>query len=122
MRMMTELVACLSTGKGSWNHINKLIKSYEWDNIFLITNEFGYENFNPEKKVEMIVVDTNKNLEELREEIISKLKGRIKGTEIALNLISGSGKEHMALLSSLLKIGVGVRFVDLDEESRVKEV
>ena len=41
--------------------------------------------------------------------------------ETAVNLISGDGKEHMALLSALLKLGVGIRLIALTKEG-VKEV
>jgi hypothetical protein len=44
------------------------------------------------------------------------LKDKIKGTEVALNLVSGTGKEHMAILAALLKLGVGIRLVALTKE------
>ena len=52
---MADLVACVSTGKGTWLQVAGLIKRQEWDNIFLITNQFGKENFKPEKKANMIL-------------------------------------------------------------------
>jgi len=42
---MTELVACLSTGKGTWGHVSRLIADGTWEKIILITNDFGKENF-----------------------------------------------------------------------------
>ena len=45
-----------------------------------------------------------------------KLKGKFKGTEIALSIASGSGKEHMALISALMSVPVGVRFTALTKE------
>ena len=118
---MTDLVACLSTGKGTWTHVKGVISGCEWDNIFLITNEFGREKFSSEKKVELIVVDSNKQLLELVEDIKKQLKDKISGTEVALNLASGTGKEHMAILSAVLKLGIGVRLVALAKEG-VKEI
>jgi len=118
---MTDLVACLSTGKGTWTHVKGVISGCEWDNIFLITNEFGREKFSSEKKVELLVVDSNKQLLELVEDIKKQLKDKISGTEVALNLVSGTGKEHMAILSAVLKLGLGVRLVALAKEG-VKEI
>ena len=43
---MTELIACLSTGKGTWGHVARLMQDQEWDKIYLITNDYGKENFN----------------------------------------------------------------------------
>jgi len=113
---MTELIACLSTGKGTWGHVNRLMQDQEWDNIFLITNDFGKENFTAEKPVEFIVIDANKGMKEVRDELYTKLKEKIKGTEVALNIVSGTGKEHMALLSAVLKLGVGIRLTALTKE------
>lgn len=116
-----DLVACVSTGKGTWGHVGRLIGDGEWDNIFLITNEFGKENFSHEKKFEMVVVNDRTGFEELRGAMIDGMKGKLKGTEVAVNLVSGSGKEHMCLVSALLKLGVGVRFFALTADG-VKEL
>ena len=117
---MVELVACLSTGKGTLAHVNGVINGQEWDSIFLIADEFA-KDFKSEKNAELILIDSNKFLTEIVDEIRNKLKDKIKGTEVALNLISGSGKEHMAVLSALLKLGLGIRLVALTKEG-VKEV
>jgi len=113
---MTELVACLSTGKGTWGHVGRMIQEQEWEKIFLITNEFGKENFTAEKPAEFIVIDTNKGIKDIRDEIEQKLKGQIKGLEVGVNIISGSGKEHMALIGALLKLGVGIRPIALTKD------
>ena len=38
---MTDLIACISSGKGTWGHVARIIDGQEWNNIFLITNDFG---------------------------------------------------------------------------------
>ena len=108
---MTELIACLSTGKGTWGHVSKLIEDGNFSKVFLITNEFGQENFNKHEKAEFIVVNFRQGLKEMRDEMYNKLKEKInqEETEVALNLVSGEGKEHMALVSALLKLGMGIR-------------
>jgi len=58
---------------------------------------------------------------ELVEDIKKQLKDKISGTEVALNLVSGTGKEHMAILSAILKLGLGLRFIALTKDG-VKEV
>ena len=118
---MTSLVACLSTGKGTWGHVSRLIADGQWDKIFLITNEFGKENFNNEKQAELISVDSRKGLEDLREDIKNALKGKINDTEVAINFISGEGKEHMAMVSAIIQLGLGVRFFALTKDG-VKEI
>ena len=118
---MTELIACLSTGKGTWGHVSRLIQDGEWEKVFLVTNSFGKENFTPEKESEFIVIDPNKGLAELRDDIYNQLKEKVKGAEVRLNLVSGTGKEHMALVSAILKLGVGIRLTALTKDG-VQEI
>ena len=118
---MTDLVACLSSGEKSWMHVARLIKEQDWSKVFLITNDFGRKNFKAEKNAEFIVVDFQKPVFELIEDIRKGLKGKITDLEVALNLVSGSGKEHMAILSALLKLGVGVRLMAVTKDG-VKEL
>ncbi len=118
---MATLVACLLTGKGTWGHVSALIAEEAWEQIFLITNDFGKEKYTNEKAVEFVSIDTSKKPEELVETIMTALKGKILDTEVALNLISGSGAEHMAVLSAMLKLGLGVRLVIAGPE-KMKEL
>ncbi|MFH1503585.1 MAG: hypothetical protein ABIE36_02925, partial [Candidatus Diapherotrites archaeon] len=104
-----ELVALLSTGKGTWGQVSGLMKYGEWDNITILGDEFG-TGFTHEKKFEFIKIDLKNKIKELREEFSKKLKGKINGTEVALSIASGEGKEHMALISALLNLPVGIRF------------
>ena len=118
---MTELVACLSSGKGTWAHVSRLIEGQEWEKVFLITDFFGKEKFEKKNNVEFIVIDPNKFLPEIVEDIKKGLSGKITGLEVGVNFISGSGKEHMALMSALQQLGVGLRLVALTKEG-IKEV
>ena len=113
---MSDLIACLSSGDKSWAHVARLIKEQDWGRIFIITNEFGKKNFNPEKEIGYVVVDFNKPVFELIEDIKKGLSGKITDLEVALNLVSGTGKEHMAILSALLKLGVGIRLMAMTKE------
>lgn len=113
---MTTLIASLSIGKGTWGHVSRLIEDNEWDKVVLITNEFGKENFKKSEKIEFVVVKVDSGIGDLRDEIYNVLKEKVKDTEVAVNFISGSGKEHMALISALLKLGIGIRLVALTKE------
>ncbi|MEK6897027.1 MAG: hypothetical protein AABW93_00695 [Nanoarchaeota archaeon] len=110
-----ELVALLSTGKGSWGQVSGLLKYGEWDNVVLLGSEFA-QKFTSEKKFEFIKVDLDKKLEDLRKEFMEKLRGKVKGTEVALSIASGEGKEHMALISALINLPVGIRFAALTKD------
>lgn len=116
---MTELIACLSEGEATREHVRRVINQEEWDKVVIITDK--QEDFKADKEVDFILIDYKKLLPELIDEIKSKLKDRIMGTEVALNLISGTGKQHMAILSALLKLGVAIRLVALTKDG-IKEV
>lgn len=112
-----ELVALLSSGKGTWGQVSGLVKKGEWDNVILVGNEFA-EKFSLESKHEFVKIKEG-NLIAMKQEILEKLKGRVKGTEVALSIASGGGKEHMALISALLSIPVGIRFTALTKDGVV---
>jgi len=118
---MTSLIASLGEGKGTWTHLMKLIEVEDWEKVFLVTNSFGAQKFSCSKEVEFIIVDGKKYLKELRDEIKGKLEGKISDTEAAISVISGTGKEHMALLSAVLKLGLAVRLVAVTPDG-VEEV
>lgn|SRR3989338_7878606 len=110
-----ELIALLSSGKGTWAQVSGLIKQGEWDKIILIGGAFA-KDFQADKPAEFIQIDQDKRLVELKQEIQQKLKGKINGTEVALSIASGEGKEHMALISAILSLPAGVRFVALTKD------
>lgn len=110
-----ELVALLSTGKGTWGQVSGLMKFGEWDKIIILGDEFG-TGFTHEKPFEFIKINLSGKIKELQEEFLKKLKGKINGTEVALSIASGEGKEHMALISALINLPVGIRFAALTKE------
>ena len=118
---MTSLIASLGTGKGTWTELKKIIEGAEWDKIILITNDFGKEKFSCSKEVDFVVININKEIQEIVECIRKHICEKITDTEVALNFLSGTGKEHMALISAVLKSGLGIRFVSVLDNS-IKEV
>ena len=110
-----ELIALLSSGKGTWAQISGLMKYSEWDKIILLGDDFA-KTFTHEKPFEFININLSQRIQELRDEFIKKLQGKINGTEVSLSIASGDGKEHMALVSALLNLPVGVRFTALTKE------
>ncbi len=91
------------------------MKHGDWEKIILIGGDFA-KDFKHEKPFEFIKVDLNQRIKELQEELLQKLKGKINGLEVALSIASGDGKEHMALVSALINLPVGVRFAALTKE------
>ena len=106
------LVAVLSTGKGTWGHVGRLIADEEWEKIILISNEFGKEKFTGDKPNEWVVVNPGAPMDIIIEEI-NKEKFPKK---VALNLASGTGKEHTALLAALREQKVDFELVTLTKD------
>lgn len=115
---MSELVVLLSTGKGTWSEVAKLINSYEWDKIFIVTNEFGKSTFNKKENMEFVIINPDAELKFIKNQIYTYLKDKNLELEVALNFVSGTGKEHMALLSAILKLGLGVRLVTFEDQMK----
>ena len=113
-----ELVCFVGSGKGTWGQVAGVINRGDWDNIILIGNDFAKRTFNVEKNFEFIEIKGS-GLIDLKDEIQEKLKGKIKGTEVALTIASGEGKEHMSLISALLNLPVGIRFTALTKDGIV---
>jgi len=105
-----ELVAFLGNDKENWGQITALVKKEKWDRVVLVKNKIG-EEF-PDSSCESINVNSEAALVELKNEIMQKIKSKLAGGfEVSLSLASGNGKEHMALISALLSLPVGIRLV-----------
>ena len=113
-----ELIALLSSGKETWAQVAGLIKHGDWEKIILIGDDFSSKFEIRDKKdiTEFIKVDLKSRIKDLRDELLQKLKGKIQGTEVALSIASGDGKEHMALISALINSPVGIRFAALTKD------
>jgi len=111
-----ELVALLSTGKGTWGQISGLMQKGEWEKIIIVGPAFAKEFQVHGEPFDFIEFDQNKSLTQLKKDFSTKLKGKFNNLEVALSIASGNGKEHMALQSALLSIPVGIRFTALTKD------
>ena len=110
-----ELVG-LVISNGNIEQVVNLAKKEEWDEIFIVSNQ---DSLPLGKKHALIKINSNSRLVDMKADLLKKLKGRLKGTEVALSIASGTGKEHMAIISALLSIPVGIRFVALTKDGIV---
>jgi len=110
-----ELVAFLGMDKENWGQITALVNRFDWDKIMLIKNRAA-DDFVSSKACDIISVNCEKPLVELKKEIMDKLRGKLGELEVALSIASGSGKEHMALISALLSLPTGIRLVVFTKE------
>ena len=114
-----ELVALLSTGKGTWGQVAGLMQKGEWEKIIVVGTSFARDFTVQGVPFDFAEFDSNKSLVQLKKELAKKLEGKFGGLEVALSIASGNGKEHMALQSALLGLPVGVRFTALTKDGVV---
>jgi hypothetical protein len=115
-----EFIGILSSGKGTWGQVSGLAKKGEWSRIIILGPSYA-KDFSLDVPFDFIEFDENKPITQLKEFFISKLGDKLASfnSEAALSIASGTGKEHMALISALLSIPVGVRFVALTKDGVV---
>jgi len=94
------LIAPLGVGKGSWGHVARLISEGDWEKVLLISNDWAKENFSLSKEVEWVIVNNRAPFDIIKDAIVENLP---EG-EVSVSLISGGGKEHMALLAALKQV------------------
>jgi hypothetical protein len=120
---MPTLIACLSTGKGTWTEVNKLMQAHPWSKIFLITNQFGVDNFTSKSEnTELLVINSfpDTPITVMIESIKKQLEGKINDFEVALNFCSGTGKEHLALVEAVLELGLNFRLVTINNANQLE--
>lgn len=114
-----DLIACLFPPQSAWSHIEKLIERGEWKNIVLVADRESARRFQEKKlgkKPHIIIIDEERPAVDIIRELTASLKGNTTDFEVGLNMVSGSGKEHMCVLAAVLKLGVGIRLVALTKE------
>ena len=111
-----DFVAFLGKDKENWGQVVALLKRMEYGRAFIVKAK-GTDNFPGDEKTEVIEINSDKPLLDLKRDIMDKLKDHLRDDfDVSLSLASGNGKEHMALISALLSVPVGIRLVVYTKE------
>ena len=111
-----EFVAFVGADKENWGQVTALINRLEYEKCALIMSSKA-EGFPVPENCKVIELKSEMPLLEMKDYLIEKLKPFLSGDfEVALSIASGNGKEHMALLSALLNVPVGVKLVVYTKE------
>lgn len=105
-----ELVAFLGNDEENWGQVTGLLNREDWEKAIIIKNKSALKYSHP-KITETIIVDSEKPLTEMKEFLVKELKSKFSGFDANVSIASGNGKEHMALISALLSVPVGIRLV-----------
>ena len=111
-----EFVAYIGEDQASWGQVTALLNRLDYDKAVLLVDKHvsGYPT---NEKTEVVSIDSSQSMLSLQKEMQTQLRKHIGGEfEVALSLASGTGKEHMALLSALLQLPVGIKLVVYTKE------
>lgn len=104
-----KLIAYLGKEKETYGQIAALINRLDCDQIILLKDK-STENLFSSPKLKVLELDSSKDLLAFKDEIQNVLRPHLKEDfEVALSLASGNGKEHMALISALITLPVGIK-------------
>lgn len=115
---MTDLIACF-TADDHYKHLYRLINEAEWDRIFIVTTDELKQKHKFSKEVIYIIVNPKKHIEDYIKDIKKQLTGYF--LEVGINIVNGNGKDHMALMSAIMKKGMGFRLVAVTKKG-VEEI
>jgi hypothetical protein len=73
-----ELIALLSTGKGTWGQVAGLIQKGEWEKVIVVGPPFSKEFTVQGEAFDFIEFNPDSNLTQLKKEFSTKLKGKFK--------------------------------------------
>ena len=114
---MVGIVLVAGEGKGTWGEVFKILDSEPWTCAYVITAPFFEQKFREKYSgkapLTILSLEESKPLSTMVQDLANAFKTLTD--DVALNLISGSGKQHMAVLAGLLKAGVGIRLVTVNE-------
>ncbi|MGV8150714.1 MAG: hypothetical protein ACP5NV_03235 [Candidatus Woesearchaeota archaeon] len=125
---MVHLIATLGKEQDA---IHKIISSGAFEIIYLITTEefvnFEPKNSNSRTKISLMMIDLSSESKEMVDALYFELKknltqDKILDMDIAVNISSGVGKEHAILLSAIMKLGYGIRLIDVDKTGKIVEL
>jgi hypothetical protein len=115
-----QLITLALTGKGSWAKVYSLLNKEQFDSIILLTNTYGKERFQPNNKTKVLEIDNEQPIKALKQALKVILKPEIKDIEVTINIDSGTGKEHTALICALIEIGVGINFITVENNEMIE--
>jgi D-ribose pyranose/furanose isomerase RbsD len=104
-----KLVAYINQDASTYGQLSALINRMGAEQILIVKDKSTPMPFSS-PICKAIDVDSSKDLLSFKDEIQNALKPHLKEDfEVALSIASGNGKEHMALISALLNLPVGIK-------------
>ncbi len=109
---MTTLLAFV--GDLGIAHVQKLIDTEQWEKVILVSNEKNQNLITCTKPLKYIVINEHEPVHSIINTLTKGLQN--EWGEVALNFVSGSGKEHMALLAAVMHAGLAFRLIAVTKD------
>jgi hypothetical protein len=112
---MGTLIAVLGTGKGTWLEVHGILNLRAFEDVVLFVDDWAAKDYKNEHKTTIVPL-ADMPLDELVKYIKEHIKHNTKAAEfdIALNIASGTGKQHAAIMTAVLQLGYGIRLVSFE--------
>lgn len=116
---MGTLLTILGTGKGTWHEVHGILNLKAFDSVLVFIDAWAAQNYRNEHNVTLSPMPDNAESSALVDLFKERIKQHLSAQgsaefDIALNIASGTGKQHAALISAVLQLGYGVRFVSYE--------
>jgi hypothetical protein len=111
---MNIFLGVLSTGKGTWGQVAHIIDNVDYDKVYLISNEWAQDKFNCSKPINWLIIDPRKGFSEIVDDLKEQWPKDLK--EIDLNIHSGSGKEHSAIIAILTEKKIKFNIITINAQ------
>ena len=112
---MGTLIAILGTGKGTWLEVHSILSLKAFEDVVLFVDDWAAKEYRNELNATVVPI-ADMPIDELVKYIKEHIKANANAAEfdIALNIASGTGKQHAALMTAVLQLGYGIRLVSFE--------
>lgn len=117
---MATLITILGIGKGTWAEVHAILDLKAFEHVLVFIDEWAAKEYRSEHDVTMTPIPEVLTTTELSLLMAERIKQHLLAADntaefdLAVNIASGSGKQHAALITAILKLGYGVRFVTIE--------
>ncbi|MDO8656792.1 MAG: hypothetical protein Q7K45_06145, partial [Nanoarchaeota archaeon] len=66
------------------------------------------------ENTQLILLNDRAEISMMVDDLKKQLQGKITDFEVGLNFVSGSGKEHLAVLETVLELGLNFRLITIN--------
>lgn len=109
---MSVLITLLGTGKGTWLEVHNILRLHAFEKVIIFIDSWAAKDYKNEFGAILVPLPDEASTTELvgimKQHVVNIPKTDF---EVALNIASGTGKQHAALFTAVITSGFGIRLV-----------